>query len=81
MSTPLDFSAALPARSGWSDAWRGWLPRLRTQSPNTELQILLGGPLALQHPQRLRALGADLVAVDARETVNWISQRLLQTCS
>jgi len=28
MSTPLDYSAALPARSSWSDAWRGWLQRL-----------------------------------------------------
>ncbi len=28
MSTPLDFSAALPARSGWADAWRGWLQRI-----------------------------------------------------
>ncbi len=28
MSTPLDCSAALPARSSWSDAWRGWLQRL-----------------------------------------------------
>jgi demethylspheroidene O-methyltransferase len=28
MSAPLDFSAALPARSGWADAWRGWLQRI-----------------------------------------------------
>lgn len=28
MSAPLDFSAALPARSGWADTWRGWLQRL-----------------------------------------------------
>ncbi|MFM8575693.1 MAG: B12-binding domain-containing protein [Limnohabitans sp.] len=57
---------------------REWLPRLRAQSPNPELQILLGGPLALQHAQPLRMLGADLVATDARETVNWISQHMLQ---
>ncbi len=28
MSANLDFSAALPVRSGWADAWRAWLQRL-----------------------------------------------------
>ncbi len=60
---------------------RDWLPRLRAQSPNPELQILLGGPLALQHAQAMRSLGADLVATDARETVNWIDQHMLQVSS
>ncbi len=57
---------------------REWMPRLRAQSPNPDLQILLGGPLALQRRQQLHMLGADLVASDARESVNWISQRQLQ---
>ncbi len=75
-------AVALSVSTDGQLAWLGdWLPRLRAQSPNPELQILLGGPLALQHPQRLRALGADLVAVDARETVNWISQQLLLSTS
>ena len=46
------------------------LPRLREESPNPDMRILLGGPLAHAHPERLRDLGVDLVSGDARATVD-----------
>ena len=46
------------------------MPRLRAESPNERLSVLVGGPLALTDPQALQDLGVDLVGSDARETVN-----------
>lgn len=46
------------------------MPRLRAESPNPQLCVLVGGPLALSRPDAVQALGADLVVGDARETVN-----------
>ena len=46
------------------------MPRLRDESPNQQLCVLVGGPLALTDPQALQDLGVDLVGGDARETVN-----------
>ena len=54
-----------------------WLPRLRECAPNPQLHVLVGGPMALQAPAALQALGVDLAAVDARQTVNWLSQQLM----
>ena len=50
------------------------LPRLRQDSPNARLGVLVGGPLALSDPQALQSLDVDLVGGDARETVNLLSQ-------
>ena len=46
------------------------MPRLRAESPNERLCVLVGGPMALSDPQALQDLGVDLVGSDARETVN-----------
>ena len=46
------------------------MPRLRTESPNERLCVMVGGPLAVNDPQALKDLGVDLVGSDARETVN-----------
>ena len=50
------------------------MPRLRAESPNERLSVLVGGPLALTDPQALQDLGVDLVGSDARETVNLLGQ-------
>ena len=50
------------------------LPRLRAQSPNPRLAVLLGGPLRSLDPQALHSLEVDLLGGDARETVNLLSQ-------
>jgi hypothetical protein len=31
----------------------------------------------MQAPEALRALGVDLAAADARQTVNWLSQQVM----
>lgn len=49
---------------------RALLPRLRSESPNPRLTVLVGGPLAYVDPDALHALGADLVGTDAQETVD-----------
>jgi methanogenic corrinoid protein MtbC1 len=51
-------------------ALRRLMPRLRAESPNDRLCVLVGGPLALTYPQALQDLGVDLVGGDACETVN-----------
>lgn len=55
------------------------MPRLRAESPNPRLCVLVGGALALARPEALQALGADMVVGDARETVNLLSHLLLKT--
>ena len=50
------------------------MPRLRAESPNERLSVLVGGPLALTDPQALQDLGVDLVGSDARTTVNLLGQ-------
>jgi methanogenic corrinoid protein MtbC1 len=54
-----------------------WLPQLRVRSPNPLLHVLVGGPMVMQAPEALRALGVDLAAADARQTVNWLSQQVM----
>jgi MerR family transcriptional regulator, light-induced transcriptional regulator len=54
-----------------------WLPQLRALAPNPQLHVLVGGPMTLQAPQALQALGVDLMACDARQTVNWLSQQVM----
>ena len=54
-----------------------WLPGLRAASPNPQLHVLVGGPLALNDPQRLQAMGIEVSAGNARETVNWLSQQVM----
>ena len=53
------------------------LPQLREQAPNPQLHVLVGGPMSIQAPETLQALGVDLAASDARQTVNWLSQQLV----
>ena len=45
------------------------MPRLRSESPNPQLSVLVGGPLALNQPEALDTLGVDLLGGDARRTV------------
>lgn len=52
------------------------LPRLRAQSPNPKLAVLLGGPLRSLDPTALQSLDVDLLGGDARDTVNSLSQLL-----
>lgn len=54
-----------------------WLPRLREHAPNPKLRVLVGGPMALPSADVLQALGVDLLATDARRTVNWLSQQVM----
>ena len=54
-----------------------WLPGLRAQSPNPQLHVLVGGPLALNDPLGLQALGIEPASRNARETVNWLSQQVM----
>ena len=53
------------------------LPRLRDVAPNPQLHVMVGGPMVLQAPEALQALGVDLAAADARQTVNWLSQQIV----
>jgi MerR family transcriptional regulator, light-induced transcriptional regulator len=55
----------------------GLLVRLRTESPNPHLSVLVGGPLVHSDPQSVESLGVDLVGGDARETVSALSQRVI----
>lgn len=51
------------------EALKALLPRLRAESPNPQLNVLVGGPLALNQPEALESLGVDLLGGDARRTV------------
>lgn len=51
------------------DALQCLMPRLRSESPNPQLSVLVGGPLALNQPEALDTLGVDLLGGDARRTV------------
>lgn len=88
--TPLDNEEVLAhLRRDWFDALglsistgrelqplKALLPQLHAQSPNPNLRVLVGGPLVLSQPEALESLGVDLVSSDARETVNFLSQRV-----
>lgn len=54
-----------------------WLPDVRAQSPNPQLHVLVGGPMASNEPQKLQALGIELATGNARETVNWLSHQIM----
>lgn len=54
-------------------ALKSLIPRLRAQSPNPHLCVLVGGPLTLSDPQALASLDVELVGGDARETVESLS--------
>jgi methanogenic corrinoid protein MtbC1 len=45
------------------------LPQLRDSSDNLKLRVFVGGPMALAAPERLKGLGAEVVAEDACATV------------
>lgn len=45
------------------------IDRARRESRNGRLQILVGGPLLVEHPELCAAFGADATAVDARQAV------------
>lgn len=51
------------------------MQRLRAESPNPALRLLLGGPLCHSDPATVHAMGADLVGGDARETVDGFSRQ------
>ena len=84
MLTPLDAEDVLiHLRRDWFDAiglsvstgrklhaLKALLPRLRAESPNPNLSVLVGGPLALNEPEALQSLGVDIVGGDARRTVD-----------
>lgn len=53
------------------------MPRLREVAPNPQLHVMVGGPMAQQAPEALQALGVDLAAADARQTVNWLSHQIM----
>ena len=53
------------------------MPRLREGAPNPQLHVMVGGPMAQKAPEALEALGVDLAAVDARQTVNWLSHQIM----
>jgi methanogenic corrinoid protein MtbC1 len=42
---------------------------LRLASRNPALQVMVGGPLMLAHPEYVATVGADFMAVDAQEAV------------
>jgi methylmalonyl-CoA mutase cobalamin-binding subunit len=48
---------------------RTLVANIRQTSPNSNIRILAGGPMALTHAQALRDLGVDWVGTDARTTV------------
>jgi hypothetical protein len=50
-------------------ALRVLVRQARTISPNPQMAIIAGGPLALSHPQALLDLGVDWIGTDAPGTV------------
>ena len=58
------------------DALAQLLPQLKAGADNLNLQLFVGGPMALIDPSRLKGLAAELVAEDAPSTVKWITQRM-----
>lgn len=53
-----------------------WLPQLRQSSDNLNLQLFVGGPMAVFAPELLTGLAAKLVAEDAAETVARVTQSM-----
>ena len=49
---------------------------LRGASRNPALQVMVGGPLMLTHPEYVSSLGADFMAVDAPTAVNQAEARV-----
>ena len=49
---------------------------LRGASRNPALQVMVGGPLMLAHPEYVSSLGADFMAVDAPTAVNQAEARV-----
>jgi methanogenic corrinoid protein MtbC1 len=45
------------------------IERARRESRNGRLQVLVGGPVLVEHPELCAVLGADAMAVDARQAV------------
>ena len=52
------------------------LPKLKEGSDNLALRMFVGGPMAMLAPERLRALGAEVLAQEAPETVKILTQRM-----
>lgn len=59
------------------DALRVWIRDLRALSPNPNIRIIAGGPMAQCIPEQLLAMGADWVGGDARSTVLRASRETL----
>lgn len=51
------------------EALRGWVRSVRMQSPNPNIQIVAGGPMAQLMPDALIDLGVDWIGGDAQSTV------------
>lgn len=87
---PQDGAEVLSAlRSDWFDALgfslssqrqlahtTALLPRLREQSPNPHVCVMVGGPLASSQAELWAHWEVDLIGGDAPETVNFVKQRV-----
>jgi methanogenic corrinoid protein MtbC1 len=58
------------------DTLAGLLPSLCKGSDNLGLRLFVGGPMAHAAPERLRGMGAELLAEDALTTVAHITQAM-----
>lgn len=54
------------------------LRQLKDTSVNPNLQMFMGGPLALQEPGKLQGMPAAVVAEDAPATVQWLARRMAE---
>ena len=61
------------------DALRVWIHELRALSPNPNIRVIAGGPMAQWIPDQLLAMGVDWVGGDAHATVYRASQDLIST--
>jgi hypothetical protein len=52
------------------------LRQLKDSSLNQGVQIFVGGPMALLEPARLKGMPAEVVAMEAPATVEWVRQRM-----
>jgi methanogenic corrinoid protein MtbC1 len=49
---------------------------LRQSSRNPAMQVMVGGPLMLAHPEYVATVGADFMAVDAQAAVQMAEARV-----
>lgn len=60
------------------EALRTWVQSVRMQSPNRQLQIVAGGPMAQLMPEALLELGVDWVGTDAKTTLEQANRIISQ---